>query len=181
MEETIVTENGIIYKWRDHRYEEKLERQLKKRSVEQDGVKNKLLQIYPSSILTHKKSGQPTIKNTPYPFISISHSKDLFALYLSHQPVGVDIQYYKDTLVAGKDYFLNNKELALELTPFDLLLVWSVKEAFYKKKGGAIKDLKNEVTLTHINNKTSQIWIQYQGKNEVLFFQDATDYVVVWT
>lgn len=181
MEETIETKTGIIHKWKDQRYEEKIEEGLKKREIEKAAVRNKLLQIYPGTIISHKNTGEPIIENNQFPYISISHCKGLFAFYLSHEHVGIDIQYFKDSLSKGKSYFLNDREIDLELSALDLLLIWSAKEAFYKKKGGAIVDLRNEVTMTKIISENSQILLQNNGIDEALHFQVESNFVLVWT
>lgn len=181
MEEIIKTKTGVIHKWKDNCYGDKIIHRLKKREIETSVVKDKLSQIYPDSILTYKNTGEPIIKNNKFPFISISHSKDLFAIYLSNEPVGIDIQYFKESLVKGTAYFLNDKEYELDLTALNLLLIWSAKEAYYKKRGGEIVDLKDEVTVTDINMQKKQLLIQYDRVIEVLNLQVRENHVLVWT
>lgn len=181
MEETIKTKIGIIYKWKDKHYEERLGQGLNKREIETSEVRKKLTQIYPDAILTHKDSGEPLLKNTEYSYISISHCKGLFTFYLANEPVGIDIQYFRDSLVKGKNYFLNDKEVELELSALDLLLIWSAKEAFYKKTRGAIEDLRAEVTIIDVDTDENRISIQFNEVVEVLNLRVQENFVLVWT
>lgn len=181
MEIMIETEIGIIHKWKDDSYAEKINQSLKRRDIESAAIKDKLLKLYPESILSHKDSGEPIIKGNKFPYISISHCKDIFTFYLAHEPIGIDIQYYVDSLLKGKHYFLNKYEDELEWTELDLLLLWSAKEAFYKKKGGAIGDLRDEVTVTSIDYEKNQIMIQYNGMEKGLNLQIESNFVMVWT
>ncbi len=181
MEKTITTHTGIIYKWIDPHYKEKIKQGSKKRTIESDCIKDKLEQLHPGTILSYKNTGQPIIQSNSYSHISISHSKNIFSIYLSNEPVGIDVQHFKETLVKGMKYFVNSEEYQLELTPFHLLLIWSAKEAFYKKKGGAIADVVKEVTVKRINEDKQCINVEYNHKTETLHFQVQNNVALVWT
>ena len=180
MKKTITTNTGIIYIWEEQQYEEEIKQGIKKRAIEIDSIKNKLEQLYPGTILSYKNTGQPIIQSNPFSHISIAHSKNIFSIYLSNEPVGIDVQHFKDTLVKGKKHFLNNVEQQLKFTPLDLLLIWCAKEAYYKKRGGAITDVVNKVSVKEIDVNRECIKILYDKKLETLNFQMENDVALVW-
>jgi hypothetical protein len=108
--------------------------------------------VYKGSSLMHYENGAPYLLDNPIN-ISISHSRNLFAIYLSlKEAVGVDVETFGKDLIKGRSYFLNKDEIQNEWTNEELYIIWSVKESFFKMKHGDIVDLKNEVTVKKIKN-----------------------------
>ena len=91
------------------------------------------------------------IVKKPELFLSVSHAKGWFAVSISTEPVGVDIQTYSSRLKEGQDYFRNERELPFADNETALHLIWCAKEAFYKMKEGQIVDLKEHVTICSIS------------------------------
>ena len=177
--EIIKTGDGVVYLWFDKTYSLNLKHKISKKEIEQSEIKRRIQELYPNAILTHDKNGAPLISGAEYTEVSISHYHGWYALYFSNQACGVDIQVFKDSLLRGKDYFVNKHDNHLELNKTNLHLIWSAKEALYKKYKGQITDLKNEVTVQQI--KEHSIDLAYMGKLEQLFLRVYSDFVIVWT
>jgi phosphopantetheinyl transferase len=168
--------------WKDETYFKKIEKGFKKKEIERETIKKMLASIDKELILEHKSNGAPSILHSTYSNISISHSGSYFAIYLSNTPVGVDIQIFKDSLVKGLSYFVNQKEEStIHLSENNLHLIWAAKEAFYKKNSGEIEDLKNDVTIQKIDELSKMITLKYQGGNFILNYSIFEKYLVAWT
>ena len=129
--------------------------------------------------LLHKDSGAPFLKNSDYK-ISISHSSNLFAIYLSKKlTIGIDIERIKKDLNKGKHYFLNASEIKVGWKPNELYLIWSAKESFYKLLEGNITDLKNDVTVLNISD--NEVQLIHKSKNYTLNYLNQLDWVLVFT
>lgn len=168
--------------WKDDTYFEKLEKGLKKKDVEKQTVTEMLHSIDKDLVLKNKSNGAPYIQNSSYSNISISHYGGHYVVYLSKKPVGVDIQIFKDSLMKGRHYFVNqSEESTIDLTKINLHLIWTAKEAFYKKHSGEIADLKNDVSILKIDESKKMIKLNYQEEIFELTFALFEDCVVTWT
>ena len=167
--------------WKDEVYFDKLEKGLKKKEVEKQQIHEKLTIIDEGLKLKYQSNGAPYAFNSKFTHVSISHYQSYFALYLSNSPIGVDIQIFKESLIKGKHYFINkNEESAIVLTKINAHLIWTAKEAFYKKYSGEIEDLKNEVSILEIDVEEKLIRLKYQEKLFMLSFAVFDNYVVTW-
>lgn len=179
MNKNFQTHKGEIYIWKNDSFLE-IEKK-KRRSFEKQEVEKKLQEDFPKSFITHLENGVPVLKNNIYKCISISHYKNLFAFYLSDFPVGIDIQKFKKKLSKGSYFFTNAKEAKLfSFTELNLHLIWSVKEAIYKKYKGKIKDFKREITVLEIDLKTKKIKAEFQNQIEELEFIKTAEFILVW-
>ena len=88
--------------------------------------------------LFYDSNGAPFLKNNLN--ISISHTNNYSAIALSKNPVGIDIQDYREKILSIRDKFINEFEIELIDTHSvnDLTILWSIKESIYKiyKKQG---------------------------------------------
>ncbi len=101
--------------------------------------------------IIYDENGKPHLESKR-PFISISHSKGMCALFLSEQPNGVDLQIFNSRIGTIKDKFLNPSELALIKDDVDdLHYFWCTKEAVFKAHGRKKIYLKDHILITHIN------------------------------
>jgi phosphopantetheinyl transferase len=175
------TPNSKLIIWKDEMYFDKLEQGLKKREIEKQQVSEKLTTIDKGLILKYHPNSAPYAENSEFTHVSISHYRSYFSIYLSKSPIGVDIQEFKDSLVKGKHYFINkSEESALALTKVNSHLIWTAKEAFYKKCSGEIEDLKNEVSIMDIDEAQKLIRLKYQEEIFMLNFVVFNEYVVTW-
>jgi len=95
----------------------------------------KLLKSHNIQPLNHKydKSGAPYLTDGRH--LSISHTKDVAAIAISSQPVGIDLEHYQEKIVRIAPRFLHVKE-SLDLKKNKdihyLSQIWTAKEALYK-------------------------------------------------
>ncbi len=129
--------------------------------------------------LYYKSTGQPILPFDSKEHISVSHSKNWFAVYVSDNPVGVDIEVERASIVNGKDWFINHLESPKYQSCQSLHLVWGAKEAYYKKKEGIIYDPKSEVIVKEINKYN--ISIIHNNVESILFYREIENTYLVWT
>lgn len=99
----------------------------------------------------YDENGKPHLEEKN-PFISISHSKGMCALFLSDVPNGIDLQIYNSRIKTIENKFLNPSEIELiEHEEEDLHYFWCAKEAVFKAHGRKKIFLKDHIFITHIN------------------------------
>ncbi|MBW7868318.1 MAG: 4'-phosphopantetheinyl transferase superfamily protein [Brumimicrobium sp.] len=175
-----VNPTSLIYYWEDMSYPDKLVN-AKKQEVERKEIIEKMKEIFPLAEIKHQTGLAPTVSHTNYSHISISHSQGLYAIYLSNENIGIDIQRYKGELSKGRNYFINEREECFLSDEQALYLIWSAKEAFYKKMGGEIPDLKNNVTILSIQTPIKQIVLEHDNKLYKLSYLESKQFVLMWT
>ncbi|MCO5269013.1 MAG: 4'-phosphopantetheinyl transferase superfamily protein [Brumimicrobium sp.] len=175
-----VNTDHIIYYWEDIDYPNKVAN-ASKQEVERDEILKKIQHYFPGAIVKHQNGGPAIIKNSKFLNISISHSQGLYAIYLSNENIGIDIQRYKGELSKGRNYFINEREECFLSDEQALYLIWSAKEAFYKKMGGEIPDLKNNVTILSIQTPIKQIVLEHDNKLYKLSYLESKQFVLMWT
>lgn len=108
------------------------------------------------------ENGAPFFTDNSLPYISISHSKNWFALQICQEDrVGVDIQVMKSDIEKGMRYFVNDKEVAqLEITPLTLNIIWAAKEAVYKFKKGKLEFYKEAMTVVRIEEDCLTVLVE---------------------
>lgn len=156
-------------------------RMLSKGDYQRSIVRQILSELLGSKVLVaHEDSGAPYIIGFPDKRVSISHSKKMYAIQLSEGGnVGIDIQVTKKGLAKGKDYFVNNEEEELiEMTERNLHLIWSAKEAVYKRLKGNIDKYKEGMVVNDIQNDT--IVVNTSGSEVKCGYIDKTDFVMVY-
>lgn len=154
---------------------------LSKQEIERGQVLKYLYAKFPTAQLSRLPIGQPVISGTAFSNISIAHSKGWYALYLSNEKVGIDIQYKGSNLSPGKHYFINKQEDRVSWSETELYLIWGAKEAVFKKYGGLIEDLKNEVTTDEICLQENMMNLRYRNQIERVRFLLEENMVLVWT
>lgn len=173
----IKDENTLIVYWKET--DSSIDQTLK-RKVEQEVVLKKLREYYPYAKINHTKNGVPLIDGAPFSHISISHRKGWYAFALSQENIGLDIEIRNKNLKNGHHYFLNENEFQFMEQEEQLLLIWSAKEAVYKKYQGEIKDLKNHVTILSIDTLMKRIQADYLEKISLSFYMN-NEIILVWT
>lgn len=176
--ETIPTPLGNVYVWRLADYSRACKLQ-GKRAVEKEAIQQLLIALgYGENALTYLSSGQPMFTNSEK-HLSISHSDGWFAVYIASQPVGIDIQVPSPRLEQGKHYFLNEQEQ--HLTDLDTLhAIWGAKEALYKKYGGQLTDLREEVTFQSYDVDKREITLLFSDQLESFSVYNRLDYWLVF-
>jgi phosphopantetheinyl transferase len=178
-EKHISTDKGRIVVWKSQNFKE-IRLKVGKKELERIEVLSMLKQLgYEIQHLFYKESGQPFLGDDYHENISISHSNGWFAIYLSNEPVGIDIEVNHPRLLDGKDYFLNDAEMLNFSSLQHLQIIWGAKEALYKKHEGDFEDLRIEVTTESISpNYTNLIC---KGQLETLQFQKLASLYLVYT
>ncbi len=131
--------------------------------------------------IAYTSNGKPFIAGQEELHISISHSANLIAVYLSEkQPVGIDIEQENKVILKATSHFINAAEALTFPEPdiAQLHLIWGAKEAIFKHYAGKFTELENEVTVEKIaNNEISAI--SAYG-NEQCFYEIFEDIYLVW-
>ena len=91
-------------------YEQRLKSGENKRELEKQGVRESLLKLGFDTAVLYRESGQPYLEHYPEFFVSISHSKGWFAVYVAVHPVGIDIEVENPRIKEGASYFVNEQE-----------------------------------------------------------------------
>ena len=105
--------------------------------------------------------GKPSLANDPEIHFNISHCKNGIAVAVSDQPVGIDIESYRQVSDHLLRYTMNEEEYRIILESDDPVRTfteyWTKKEAVFKLRGTGIThdlhDLLNgpELVETHVN------------------------------
>lgn len=116
--------------------------------------------------VSYDEKGKPSLPQEGV-HISISHTKDYAALYVSRErEVGIDIEQMSDKIFRVKNKFLNEAERALidESDQIQLLVCWSAKEAVYKLVPGLRADYWEQVFVTDLNISKQEILLDVKGE-----------------
>ncbi len=80
----------------------------------------------------HDGNGAPHIADCP-DHISISHCRDMAVVAIAPEPVGIDVETWRDQLLRVTHKFLSPSEQVMVGSDPELLLrAWTTKEAVYK-------------------------------------------------
>lgn len=176
------TLSGNLYVWEAPDFAQLLDAGGKKKEIEKLMIKGLFDHLnIDYQLLHYTPEGAPFLKNDDSQYLSISHSNGWFAVYLDKVPVGVDIQVFNTSLGRGSSYFINKKEQKWADQELYLQLIWCAKEAVFKKYGGKIKDLKNEVTTKNIDIEIDNITVNFNGNCEQLCFFLLPNCTLVYT
>lgn len=126
------------------------------------------------------ENGAPYFSSESMPFLSISHSGNWFAVQLCEKDrVGVDIQIMKSDIERGMRYFVNkHEEEMLNLTNFNLNLIWAAKEAVYKFKRGNLEFYKEAMTVVGIDD--GRLIVEVENEKVECAFLTEDDFVLVY-
>jgi 4'-phosphopantetheinyl transferase EntD len=132
---------------------------------------------------------KPFIKNNTY-YISISHSRDLTSILLSHEKrVGIDLEYMSHRIGNISDRFINKHERISEdeeQRKYHLYIHWCAKEALYKICDKQEINFKENLTIEAFQPVESGLlngWVRNRSRNELfrMNYFNLGNYVVVWT
>lgn len=106
-----------------------------------------LLPDFPFGSVTKAAQGKPAVEDDIIHF-SISHSFPYVAVVIGQEPVGIDIQMYREKIHRVKHKFLSNAERRImQETTQNLTLAWTVKESVFKWYGKGSVDLIGHIRL----------------------------------
>ena len=92
----------------------------------------------------HDADGKPYLIDCDS-FISISHSKNMVAVMVAKQNLGIDIEQITARTTKVRHKFLTGNELEWCKTDTEHTLVWTVKEAAYKLIGSGLEHTEVEI------------------------------------
>jgi phosphopantetheinyl transferase len=178
----IDTESGNLYVWQYPDFDKLIATGKKKKEVERQIIKELFEHLkIDYQLLNYTSEGAPFLKNHDSQYLSISHSNGWFAVYFDKVPVGVDIQVFTTSLYKGSSYFLSKEEQKWADQELCLQLIWCAKEALYKKYGGKISDLKNDVITKVLDIEIGNITMNYNGNLEQLRFSLLPNCTLTYT
>jgi 4'-phosphopantetheinyl transferase EntD len=132
---------------------------------------------------------KPFIKGNSY-YISISHSRDLTSILLSHEKkVGIDLEYMSHRIASISDRFINEEDRITEdaeLKKYHLYIHWCAKEALYKICDKQDINFKDNLTIEPFNPLEKGMLkgrVCNSMRNELfnMNYFCLGNYVVVWT
>ena len=92
----------------------------------------------------HDADGKPYLIDSD-DFISISHSKNMVAVMVAKQNLGIDIEQITPRTTKVRHKFLTGNELDWCKDDIEHTLVWTVKEAAYKLIGSGLEHTEVEI------------------------------------
>lgn len=99
----------------------------------------------------YSATGAPTIIDSQYKYISISHCADRVMVALSQRACGVDIERLDRRFAQLAPRFMNNQELVIATSQEEMAAVWCAKESLYKMAGQNGLDLRGDILITDID------------------------------
>ena len=103
-----------------------------------------LKDIAPNTKITYNEYSAPKLENGKH--ISISHSKNLVAIIISKQKVGLDIEKISEKPLRLSSKFIS-KDAHQNLTEEKATLIWCVKEAIFKWHQKGNIDFKKDIKI----------------------------------
>ncbi len=104
----------------------------------------------PAARVAYLASGKPTILDSKYKHISVSHCADMVVVMLSNEPCGVDVERCDRCFAKVQSRYMSNREQSLSGGELLAGIVWCAKEALYKMAGREGVDFLRDITLQSI-------------------------------
>lgn len=111
----------------------------------------------PAARIEYLAGGKPTILNSRYKHISVSHCADMVAVMLSDEPCGVDVERCDRCFTKLQGRYMTSQELSLSACESLAGVVWCAKEALYKMAGREGVDFKRDIIIKSIH-PTESSW-----------------------
>lgn len=105
----------------------------------------------------YQESGAPIILNSPYKYISVSHSRTHVAIALSHTPCGVDIESLDRDFSKAESRYMRDEERTLCHEEWWSAVVWCAKETLYKVAQPEGVDLLSGLRVESLDSAASVI------------------------
>ena len=137
-----------------------------------------LEQLNPNAIITYNDFGAPELDNGKY--ISISHSKEMVAIIISEQQVGLDIEQISEKALRLAAKFISVKNQS-NLTKEKATLIWCCKEAIFKwHQTGGVDFIKDIIIPEFSAKEKGEIAIQFKNKELNLNYQKINNHYLVY-
>jgi phosphopantetheinyl transferase len=137
-----------------------------------------LEQLNPNAIITYNDFGAPELDNGKY--ISISHSKEMVAIIISEQQVGMDVEQISEKVLHLSSKFVSEKNLK-NLSKEKATLIWCCKEAVFKwHQTGGVDCIKDIIIPEFSAKEKGEIAIQFKNKELNLNYQKINNHYLVY-
>lgn len=107
---------------------------------------------------SYDKNGKPYL---PASALSISHCFPFVGVLLSMDEVGLDIQDFNPVLRRIRKKFMSSSEMDEFPDDRSCLLIWSAKEAVFKKYSDAHLFFERDMTVTRIDDNSIHIRVEH--------------------
>ncbi|MEE2700250.1 MAG: 4'-phosphopantetheinyl transferase superfamily protein [Bacteroidota bacterium] len=137
-----------------------------------------LNELAPNQQITYNKYGAPELENGK--FISISHSKNLVAIIVGNQKVGLDIEQISEKALRTASKFILEAQQQ-NITAEKATLIWCSKEAIFKwyQKGGV--DFKDDIHLdSFVLSEKGKINANFKKQSLILNYQKINNHYLVY-
>ena len=137
-----------------------------------------LNEIQPNQKITYNKYGAPEIKNGNH--ISISHSKNLVAIIVSKQKVGLDIEQISKKPLRLSSKFIS-EDSCLNLSEEKATLIWCLKEAVFKWHQKGNIDFINDIKINPFSiSDEGKLLATYNKKELSLKYKKINSHFLVY-
>ncbi len=132
----------------------------------------------------YDNNGKPFIDNKTK--LSISHSNNFIAVFLSDKNIGIDIEKISDKPYRVKEKFLSISEMQLIDNEVDVdrfyTLFWSVKETIFKQYSNKHLAFKENIKIQDFNSEIINVNVITNQLNEKqkVFYKKITNFVITW-
>jgi phosphopantetheinyl transferase len=122
------------------------------------GIRQLRNKMIPNQEIIYLPSGKPALKDSVL-HISISHSAHTICLGVSEFDIGLDIEAPNDRILRIISKFCSKEETSLfnEQSVHDMTLLWTLKEAAYKKANNPGLDFKKEIKIIERTNNNQHL------------------------
>ncbi|MBT6650052.1 MAG: 4'-phosphopantetheinyl transferase superfamily protein [Flavobacteriales bacterium] len=135
-------------------------------------------EISQNTIITYNEFGAPELDNGKY--ISISHSKEMVAIIISEQQVGMDVEQISEKVLHLSSKFVSEKNLK-NLSKEKATLIWCCKEAVFKwHQTGGVDFIKDIIIPEFSAKEKGEIAIQFKNKELNLNYQKINNHYLVY-
>ncbi len=126
-----------------------------------------LREVSPEAEVEYLPSGAPSLKNSPYTYISVSHCRDRVAVALSCEVCGVDIERTDRDFSRVAARYMSDAERELSSEVWWPAAVWCAKESLYKMMGRDGVDFLRDIAVVGVNPATRKIFCRVSDMGEV--------------
>ena len=136
------------------------------------GIRQLRNKMIPEHEIIYLPTGKPTLKESILQ-ISISHSEQTICLGVSKSNIGLDIEAPREQILRITSKFCSKEEATLfdEQCVRDMTLLWTLKEAAYKKVDKPGLDFKKEIQI--ISRRQNEHLCRVRRNNKITEFNLA--------
>ena len=128
--------------------------------------------------ISYNQFGAPELNSEKY--ISISHSKELVAIIISEQQIGMDIEQISEKALKLASKFVSDKNLK-NLNKEKATLIWCIKEAVFKWHQKGKVDFIKDIIIPEFSEKgKGQIKVNFKNKELIFNYQKLNNHYLVY-